>query len=414
MNKKYIKFYYILIILFFFTFFLFNATIEFFTINNICEPMINDNDTNVILHDNDTNVVLHDIVSQDSVNNSSLDEKIDLKKPISLRDDKEFQESIARMEELVEYSRNYNITTIPEQINIEPIINIGRDSSHPFSYNYFDDGLDVKLNKKSRLHIAEYSHTTVCNEPSVNISEPSVRINESVNINEPSVSINESSVNVDDEDTESDKTVISDTQLELDFNEDEVYPYSDSDSESNIGHSPLQHLPPQEFASTSTNVNMNKTDSDTSLKAFLDKTDKEIDKSNVPALKGSYTKDELGLGHSNIPYRPNTGFSFPTSRRFALYEQLPPPSGISSNLPLIEQRTSTGENNYTRSYLGSLNDPELDKVLNINSNNTINTNEADKETLNVSETNKSTTSMNRNDLKKKRMNQIIFKSYGFR
>lgn len=375
MNRTRTLIYYILTFLFFFTLFYINDIVELFSIgiSGGQKSTINETNTESIIIKSDNvernNVVLNDIISKNNINHFPSNKETAL---ISLRDDKEFQESIARMEELVEYSRSHNV----EQVNIEPVIYIGRNNEehNPPFYSYFDDGLDLKLKYIPSLHIDENSHITVSNESSidvnespVNINEPSIDINEaSVNINEASININESSVNVDNEDTESDKTEISDTQYVLDWNDDEVYPYSDSDSESNT-----EHLPSQEY--TSINANTNQTDFDKSLKAFLDRTDKEIDKSNVPALKSSYTNEELGLGNRNIPrsnynpYGSRKSFYFTPSNRLATYQQMPLSSSMRS------------ETNYASSYLGSLNDPDINRIIGINPDNTINTNEVDKE-----------------------------------
>lgn len=330
MNKTRIKIYYILTFLFFFTLFYLNDIIELFivSVTHEQESTLNENNTeNVITNVVSSDIVSSDVVSQDYINSSSS------LKSVSLRDDKEFQESIARMEELIEYSRSNDITVIPEKIDIDPIVNVSRTEllnvnnreSHPFSYNYFDDGLDVKLNDKSRLHIDENSHITVCNESSVNIDDSSINLNES-------------SVNIDDEDTESDNTVISDTQITLDWNEDEVFEYPDSDSENIIGHSSSQHLPP------------------------------------------------------------------PSGMRS---------QAINSNLPLIEQSTSSGENTYAKSYLGSLNDPDLNRIIGVSSENTIhsddtiNTNKVDKESTTTTTT--TTTSTNTNNSRTKRT--ILYRTY---
>jgi len=356
MKNSQIKLYCIIILLVLLIFlFYFNIT-EFFTIKTISPQQLP-----TIVENTIDNVILPNLKSQETVYTPSLNENITSVKSISLRDDEEFQASIARMEDLVEYSRSKNST---EQDIVEFTINV----DYTFG-NSFDQEFDPKLTDKRNLDIQ------------TNIKDTVVQENYIVNLNSE-LSINnelDRDIDIESESSFDNFPGFSNVNfdLTLESSDDE---YTDYDSDSNYQSS---YIPPQKSAFEG--MDISKMDPNAALKIFLDKTSEDL---NLPKLKSHYTNEELGLGRPNLHEFP---FKIDTSSRN---------STVSVDQTFIEQGNIPRKTSNSASYLGSLNDPTLDKILNINSNNTLNTDEINKETSNISDTNKST---NMNDLKKKRI-----------
>lgn len=379
MKNSQIRLYYIIILLFLLIFlFYFNIT-EFFTIKTTYQQQSPTIVENTIVENTIDNVVLHDLKSLGTVHTPSLNENITSGKPISLRDDEEFQASIARMEDLVEYSRSNNST---EQDIVEFTANV----DYTFG-NSFDQEFDLKLTDKKSLEIQKNIKDTVAQKTTV------VNLN-----NEPSIN-NEFDRDID---IESESSIdnfpdLSNVNFDLTL-ESSDSDYTDYDSDSDYQSS---YIPQQK--SVFEGMDISKMDPNAALKIFLDKTSEDL---NLPKLKSHYTNEELGLGRPNLHEFP---FKIDTSSRTRS-------STESVDSTFVRQSNLSRGTNYSDSYLGSLNDSTLDRILNINSNNTLNTNEINKETSNVSDTSKSTTTppnaIDRNNLKKKRMNQEIFKRYG--
>lgn len=368
MNKINTKFYYVLLLFCFFTFFFFNEFLEFFTINETSDYS-QQKTTGINQSDCTSNVILSEVVSQNDINNLSSSDKIDLNKSNSLRNDKEFQESIARMEELIEYSRNTDIT---EEITIQPIVITYLTESEAF-----ERGLDPKF--IDRKIVQEASEAEYFSKFSNYFDEDTsgINIDDKLNVNnKSSVFINEPSVNIAEKYTDSnavsdtDSDVVSDTQIELDFN---ILCDSDSDVESiSISDYQSNSLSSQKDASSSfhtpshsynpKNTLFTKEEYELATK-LSDQTSKYLTKSgyNLPTFKNSYTSEELGLGNpyssrsSDIPQRPNASYVFPTYSKTA---------GMASSMGSVTK--------YESSYLASL-DKDLQNIIGIKSDNTLET-----------------------------------------
>lgn len=374
MQKTQIKLYTFIILLFLLIYIFFFYIFEFFTITHIIHEHQNSPTIENNTEDHAENTILCDVEPQNNILNTSLCEEATLHKPISLRDDKEFQESIARMEELVEYSRSDNIPS-PSSEHIDTTVGSEYIKSFDECSNRFVLSFDGEINSHiqsldNKNNIEEQmaqereffsnfdtyfdnsSDINVNNQQNINNnSQLGINIDESEDIN------NRSEISVDSLSDISDTNF--DYLLEASLLSDVEYTDSDTDTDSDIEPIELNnYLPPQKSAFEG--MDISKMDQNVALQIFLNKMAEDL-----PMLKSNYNNEELGIGN---PF--------------------------------------TSESN---SDINNLNNSKLNKMLNINSDNTLNVNEVGKETSNTSNINKSTTtSMDRSDLKKKRMNQRIF------
>jgi len=374
MQKTQIKLYtfitLFLLLIYIFFFYIF----EFFTITHFIHEHQNSPNIENNTEDSSGNTILCDVEPQNNILNTSLCEKTTLEKPISLRDDKEFQESIARMEELVEYSRSDSIPS-PSSEHIDT--NVGSESTQSFDEGSrfvlsFDGELSSQIQSlDSKNNIEEeqiaqereffsnfdnyFDHLSdlhVNNQQNINNnSQLGINIDENEDIN------NRSEISVDNLSDISDTNF--DYLLEASLLSDVEYTDSDTDTDSDIEPIELNnYLPPQKSAFEG--IDISKMDQNVALQIFLNKMAEDL-----PMLKNNYNNEELGIGN-----------------------------------------TFTSESN---SDINNLDNSKPNKMLNINSDNTLSVNVVGKETSNVSDIDKSTTTfMDRSDLKKKRMNQKMF------
>lgn len=374
MQKTQIKLYtfitLFLLLIYIFFFYIF----EFFTITHFIHEHQNSPNIENYTEDSSDNTILCDVEPQNNILHTSLCEKTTLEKPISLRDDKEFQESIARMEELVEYSRSDSIPS-PSSEHIDT--NVGSESTQSFDEGSrfvlsFDGELSSQIQSfDSKNNIEEeqiaqereffsnfdnyFDHLSdlhVNNQQNINNnSQLGINIDENEDIN------NRSEISVDNLSDISDTNF--DYLLEASLLSDVEYTDSDTDTDSDIEPIELNnYLPPQKSAFEG--LDISKMDQNVALQIFLNKMAEDL-----PMLKNNYNNEELGIGN-----------------------------------------TFTSESN---SDINNLDNSKPNKMLNINSDNTLSVNVVGKETSNVSDIDKSTTTfMDRSDLKKKRMNQKMF------